>query len=128
MRNKLAYILGTLLLLTSFTGCIWLVVGGVGALGGYAISPDTIEGTSHIPRDELWDAAGKVLSIMGTVTLTDKATGEIDALIQGAKVKVTLIPLGKSNTTLRVKARKTLVPKMPLAQEVYVKILEYMDE
>ncbi len=28
-------------------GCIYLVVGGIGALGGYVVSPDTVEGVSE---------------------------------------------------------------------------------
>ena len=37
-----------LVLFLSFTlctsGCVYLVVGGIGALGGYVVSPDTVEG------------------------------------------------------------------------------------
>ena len=117
-----------LILLTPLTGCVWLVVGGVGALGGYIISPDTIEGVSRMPQGELWDASGKVLSIMGTIEEKNRDAGEIKALIQGAKITVTLTPLNKSTTTVRVKARKAFLPKIALAQDVYIKILEYLDE
>ena len=128
MHKKFIKTLLTFLLLLSLSGCVWLVVGGVGALGGYVISPDTIEGVSRMPQGELWDASGKVLSIMGTIEEKNRDAGEIKALIQGAKITVTLTPLNKSTTTVRVKARKAFLPKIALAQDVYIKILEYVDE
>ena len=50
------------------SGCWFLVIGGAGAVGGYAVTRDTFEGVSSKGQEELLAAAHKVLSIMGTIT------------------------------------------------------------
>ena len=59
------------------SGCVFLVVGAAGAVGGYAISRDTFEGVSAKSQEELLASAHKVLSIMGTITDERPKDGEI---------------------------------------------------
>ena len=107
-------------LLTS--SCIYLVAGGVGALGGYAISPDTVEGETESDYDTLWDSASEVLSIMGTVYTKDYKLGTLSGSVSGAKVVVDLSQVSSDEVRLRVKARKNMLPNIKIAQDVFVKI------
>ena len=110
------------------TGCVYLVVGGVGALGGYVISPDTVEGLTNSDQDAVWDTAKEVASVMGTINEELQESGVLIAHISGAKVTITLMPMGKSSVKLTVKARKAFLPKITVAQDVFVKIMSRLSE
>ena len=112
----------------ALNGCVWLVVGGVGALGGYVISPDTVEGVTSHSAEELYASAVKVVGIMGHIEAKNKTAGEISAQIAGAEVNVTVIPMNTQTARVRVKARKFFLPKIQTAQDVYIKIIEQLQE
>ena len=115
-------------LCVSASGCIWLVVGGVGAVGGYAISRDTFEGVSSKGQEELLASAHKVLSIMGTITDERPRDGEIVATVNGNHVVVDVIQINLTTSKLRVKARNTIFPRIAAAQEVYTKIMNQLEQ
>ena len=125
--NILALALAMVLPLSA-GGCGVVVVAGLGALGGYVISPDTVEGSTGYSQSELYAAANDILSIMGTISEQSKTDGRIVALVGGTKVTLNLIPSSKSATTLRVKARKWMFPKISVAQDVYMKIVRKLQE
>ncbi len=111
------------LLAFSLSGCVYLVAGGVGAVGGYVVSPDTVEGVMEgATIDAVWDTATDVLSVMGIIEETDEFDRTLTARVQGTRVVVTLRGLGERRVEVRVKARKALFPKIRLAQDVYLKI------
>jgi len=110
------------------SGCLWLVVGGAGAVGGYAISRDTFEGVSSKGQAELLSSAHKVLSIMGMITEERPKDGEIKATVYGNHVVVDVIQINLTTSKLRVKARKNLLPSIGIAQEVYTKIMNQLEE
>jgi hypothetical protein len=112
----------------SSSGCTLLMVGTVGAVGGYALSRDTFEGMTNNGQDEVWDASHKVASIMGTITEERQKQGELDALISGARVTIIIIPVNLTTTKLRIKARKTIFPRAGVAQEVYTKIVNQLGQ
>ena len=120
----------SLFLVTSLAGCVpvLLVAVGAGAVGGYAVSRDTFEGVSAKGQDEIWDAATHVLSIMGEVKDSDRKGGSVTAVVSGAKVTVTIIPVSLTATKLRVKARKSIFPRIAIAQDVYTKIIHQLEE
>ena len=115
-------------LVMSLTGCVYLVIGGIGALGGYVVSPDTVEGVSNNEVASVWDAATHVIPIMGTISEQQQEGGMIIARINGAKVTVTISSLSQSSTKLTVKARKAFLPKITIAQDVFVKIMTNLSE
>src|ERR1700679_2803066 len=108
-------------------GCVFLVVGSVGAVGGYAISRDTFEGVSSKGQEELLTAAHKVLSIMGTITDERAKDGEIVATVNGNHVTVDIIQINLTTSKLRVKARNGIFPRVGAAQEVYTKIMNQLE-
>src|ERR1700734_547787 len=82
------------------SGCVFLVVGGVGALGGYAVSRDTFEGVSSKGQDELFASAHKVLSIMGTITDERPKDGELVATVYGNHVIIDVIQINLTTSKL----------------------------
>ena len=109
------------------SGCVFLVVGAAGAVGGYAVSRDTFEGASSKGQQELMTAAHKVLSIMGTISDERPKDGEIVATVYGNHVVVDVIQINLTTSKLRVKARKAIFPRIAVAQEVYTKIMNQLE-
>ncbi len=107
----------------SLSGCVYLIIGGIGAVGGYVISPDTVEGMTNAKEKEVWNSAVDVISIMGLIMEQKESGGIMIANIQGAKVTITLQTINSTTTRLRVKARRAFIPKISIAQEVFVKIM-----
>jgi hypothetical protein len=105
------------------SGCIF-VIAGVGALGGYAISKDTIQGETEKSFESLWGTSLDVLSIMGIVYTEHESKGIIEAKIGASDVKVVIEELTARTARLRVSARKYLLPDISLAQRLYIKIIQ----
>ncbi|MBF0532823.1 MAG: hypothetical protein HQL23_06990 [Candidatus Omnitrophica bacterium] len=109
-------------------GCVYLVVGGIGAVGGYVVSPDTVEGLTQNKTTTVWENAVKVLSIMGTIVEKDQISGVVTAKLSGSKVDVRILSMGENTVKLSVKARKAFLPKIALAQDVFVKIMSQVND
>jgi len=118
----------TMCLLVFNSGCVYLVVGGIGAVGGYIVSPDTVEGITSNDIDMVWDTAIGTISVMGLIEESEEAAGMILASVHGAKITVTMVALSGSTTKLTVKARKAFLPRISLAQDVFVKIMSRVEE
>jgi len=128
-KIKMGVLLVVLVLTFTASGCIYVVVGGIGALGGYVASPDTVEGIiSSTDFDSVWDAAIEIVSIMGVIEERNESGGVIIAKIQGAKVTIMTFNLSSSSIKLSVKARKAMLPKIKLSQDIYVKIASYIED
>jgi len=125
-KNLLVLVLLVPLLFAS--GCIYLVVGGVGAVGGYIVSPDTVEGITYNDVTLVWDTAIETISVMGLINESEETSGMILANVHGAKITITITSLSVSTTKLTVKARKAFLPKISLAQDVFVKIMSRVEE
>ena len=117
-------------LIASMAGCVPLVLVavGAGAVGGYAVSRDTFEGVSSKGQDEIWDASTHVLTIMGEVKDSDRKGGMISAVVSGVNVTVTVVPISLTATKLRIKARKSIFPRIATAQDVYTKIIHQLEQ
>jgi len=111
-------------LLLSQAGCVYLVVGGAAALGGYAISPDTIEGViENKNTQDMFAAAIDVISIMGIIEEKNELAGVIVAKVQKTYVTITIAEPVTDSVKLTIKARRGMMPKIKLAQDIYAKIL-----
>lgn len=124
-KNFLAFVL-FLGVLAAFNGCAYLVVGGIGAVGGYAVSSDTVQGTIERDNQEVWEAASTVVNIMGKLNKESEDGGRIEAIINGAKVTIGITQFTPKLVKLTVKARKSFFPSMSTAQSVYMKIIGYL--
>jgi hypothetical protein len=110
--------------LLSISGCMPLVVGGAGVLGGYAVGRDTITGHSEKSYNAIWNSALEVARIKGKLRREDKKTGEIEMETETSRVWIKLTGLTKSATEIKVSARKYSLPNLKLAEEIFVKIME----
>lgn len=111
--------------LAGILGCAPLIIGGaVGAVGGYAISKDTIQGETDKKYDSLWDSALIVSKIRGQIKYENKMKGYIELEAESSKVYIRMIRLTSATTRLRVSARKYHFPNMSLAQDIFVRIME----
>lgn len=111
-------------LLLAQGGCVYLVVGGAAALGGYAISPDTIEGViENKNAEDMYAASVDIVSIMGLIEEKNEIAGVLIAKVQGAHVTITIEEPASESVKLRIKARRGMMPKIKLAQDLYAKIL-----
>ena len=118
-----------LAMVMSTTGCAALfLAAGAGAVGGYAVSRDTFEGVTAKSQEEIWDAAKRVMSIMGSVEEDNRHSGQMIARVSGATVTLTLVPVNLTTTKIRIKARKGIFPRIGTAQEVYTKIINQLEE
>ncbi len=126
--NRAKIILCVPLLAVCLSGCIYLAIGGVGALGGYIVSPDTVEGLAESDTAQVFDTAVEIVSIMGLVESKNEAGGVIKSRINGASVTVMVTEMSSSSVKLGVKARKNYLPKISLAQDVFVKIMSRVNE
>lgn len=121
-KSILAAVL-VVLLAFSCSGCVYLIVGGVSAVGGYSISQDTIQGESDASFDEVWDAAIHILSIMGRIESESSELGEVVAIVNGARITVHVIQLTSETVRLKIRGRKSLFPSISNAQNVFMKIM-----
>ncbi|MDD4894177.1 MAG: DUF3568 family protein [Candidatus Omnitrophica bacterium] len=113
------------LIFIGISGCAPLIIGGaVGAVGGYAISKDTVQGETDRSYDSLWNAALTVSRIRGQIKFEDRTKGYIELTAESSKVYIRLIRVTEATTRLRVQARKYHFPNMNLAQDIFVKIME----
>jgi len=112
-------------ILVGILGCAPLIIGGaVGAVGGYAISKDTIQGETDKSYDSVWEAALTVSKIRGQIKYEDNTKGYIELEAESSKVYIRLIRLTVATTRLRVSARKYHFPNMSLAQDIFTKVMD----
>jgi hypothetical protein len=109
------------------SGCVPLIIGGVGVLGGYAISRDTIAAESSRGSEDIWKAAKDVLPVMGIIKSIDEDTKTIEANIYSSVVIVRVEKITEATNRLKVKARKFMMPNIGLAEKIFVKIMQRLE-
>jgi hypothetical protein len=125
MKKNLVYLFIFMWMLINSYGCVPLVIGtAAGALGGYAVSKDTIQGETDKSYESLWNSALTVSRIRGSIKQENLKSGYIELWAGSSHVWINLVRLTRSTTRLRVSARRYHLPNMDLAQEIFVKIME----
>lgn len=114
------------ILLATLSGCIFIVAGSVGAVGGYAITRDTIQGEYDANYSRAWKSALEVSGILGRVVTKNTTKGAIDAEVDKAKIKIEITQLTPEAIRLKVKARKGIFPRLGTAEKVFVKIVQQL--
>ena len=110
--------------LLTISGCVFVVAGTIGAVGGYAITRDTIQGEYDAKFDDAWKSALDTCNTLGYITTKEKYKGTIDATVERAKVRVEITQLTQEAIRVKVKARKGIFPRMGTAEKVFVKIVQ----
>lgn len=125
MKSRIfAFLLFLSVVLPVLSGCVVLIAGSVGAIGGYAVTRDTIQGEYDIRYQNVWKSAVQICNTLGTVTTRDTDRGVIVVMIDRAKVRVEVTQITPNATRIKVKARKGIFPRMGTAQDVFVKIVQ----
>ncbi|MDD5356472.1 MAG: hypothetical protein PHY56_08060 [Candidatus Omnitrophica bacterium] len=124
MKTKPIFIALLISFCLFYSGCFYLFIGAVGAVGGYAVSDDAIQGDTDRGIDKVWSSALRVTNIMGAVDTEDRQKGTIEATVDVSKVKVSIEQLTPKTVRMRVSARRHLLPNRKLAQKIYLKIIE----
>ena len=107
------------------SGCAPLIIGGAaGALGGYAVSKDTVQAETETDYDKLWKASLNLIRYRGRPIIEDYARGIIQAEVDSSKVWIRIVRLTKNFNRIRVSARKYHLPNLSLAQDLFVRIIE----
>ncbi|MFA5114848.1 MAG: DUF3568 family protein [Candidatus Omnitrophota bacterium] len=125
MKKFAAYLLMIGFVVISTSGCAALIVGGAaGALGGYAISKDTIQSDTDTPYERIWDSALEVARMRGVIEEEDAPRGYLKAKIDNSEVWIRLARLTRATTRIRVSARRYHLPNLGLAEDLFVRIME----
>lgn len=99
------------------TGCAVALVGA-GAVAGYAVSRDHVELLVDRPYPQTWDVCLEETKRAGLIKDVDPAEGRIEAESRGAHLVVTVERLTETTVKIVVKARKHLLPKIDVAQQL----------
>lgn len=108
-------------------GCAPILIGaavGAGAVGGYAVSKDTIQTDLDRPYEAIWNAALTVSKAYGNMKYENSSTGYIELEQGPTHIQIRLSRMTRATTRIRVKVRKYHLPNMALAQEIFAKIVQ----
>jgi hypothetical protein len=119
-------LLVSFLALAQVSGCIVLIATSVGAIGGYAVTRDTIQGEYDVRLNDAFRAAKEVCGMLGTVVADSASLGEVEATVDQARVTVTLVQLTREAVRIKVKARRGLFPRLGTAERVFAKIVSQL--
>lgn len=125
MRKTTLALMGVLAL-AQLSGCIFLIAAGAGAVGGYAITRDTIQGDYDADQRDAYRAAVEVCGMMGTVLAKSPSLGSVEATVNNASVTVSITQLTKEAIRVKVKARRGIFPSLSNAERVFVKIVNQL--
>jgi hypothetical protein len=85
-----------------------------------------VEGTIQREYAEVWDASVSVMSIMGKLVKENEEGGQLESIVNNARVKVRVAQFTPKLVKLTVKARKSFFPSIATAQDVYIKIISQL--
>ncbi len=104
-------------------GCVPVLIG-VGAVGGYMITKDAVQGSFEVSYDKLWNASIDLLEAKGELILNSKRAGIIKAKIKKDTVTIKIKEITERTQTLRVSARTAGVfANLTLAQNIFSEIV-----
>jgi hypothetical protein len=109
-----------------FSGCTAIVVGSaVGAIGGYALSRDTVAGYTDKDYEDIWDATLEVANSLGMVKKQDRIKGTVQFNIGTANlIVVSLEKTTARSSRVKVAARKNHFPDLKTAEKVFIMIMD----
>lgn len=114
-----------LVLILLLCGCAMMIIGA-SAVGGYAVSRDTIQGEFDKSFDSVYNVALNISETLGDVESKSRNSnfGKIRAKVENGSLDIYVERLTAKAVRLRVKSRKNLLPNIELAQKVYNRILQ----
>lgn len=123
-RSRIRHI-GTAVAILAVSGGCAPVLIGAGAVGGYAISKDSISNSFDLSFGHVYHISHQTMAQVGFITQADEQRGIIKGTVPGANVTITVKRLTSRTVQLQVKARNdVLLPKIDIAQSIYNQIAE----
>ncbi len=121
MKKIVVLCIGVLLL----GGCLATTLFvGVGLVTGYTLGNDSATGNVKSGYSELWSHSLETLKMMrGDIIGVNESKGLIKAKVSDNDVVIKIDSLDTDIQRLRVSARKYLLPKQNIAQNIFVKII-----
>lgn len=107
--------------------CLYLGAGGLGAFGGYAMSPDSVAAGAAVSEDALWDAAARELKARGAAVSLERDTGEIRRLDPDGEIVFRIEEPAGGRLRFRVEARRGWLPMGRRAARVRDGILKRLE-
>ena len=123
-NRRVVFSIAILLLFAPLSsGCVLLLLGG-GAAGGYAAGKDSIEGAVDGRKDRVYRSALQVAENKGLVKAQNPERGVIETLVNDVTVKIQVDQITDKAVSLKVSARKNLMPQLKTAEGIYTDILK----
>ncbi len=106
------------------SGCTTaVIVGGATAASVVAITSDYVTTSIDIEFNQAWRVAKNQLAILGELDESEQKLGELEAVVDKAKVKVNISKLTEETVDIRVAARRELIPDVDLARSILANII-----
>ena len=105
------------------TGCAPILIGGAAAASAIVVSQDFATTSIDVSYRRAWSAANDELKRIGQVDRSFQKLGEINATVEGSRVKVKISRLTEKTVDIKVSARKNLLPNTELAQIILASII-----
>ena len=124
---KKAKFLCFILSLFVVSGCIPVILGA-GVVTGYALSNDSAMGNINVGYHDLWVACKDILdSERADIIDAKESSGVIKAKISDVNFTLKIDSLSDDVQGLKISARKYLVPKPYVAQDIFAKIAKSLE-
>jgi len=105
-------------------GCVPILIGG-GLLTGYALSNNSASGKVNIGYHDLWiNCLDKLEAQRIEIIEAKESNGIIKAQMSDVNITVRINSLSSGTQELKVSARKYLLPKPHIAQDIFFKIVK----
>jgi len=109
------------------SGCVPIILGA-GVVTGYALSNDSAMGNINTGYQDLWTACKDVLdSERADIIDAKESSGVIKAKISDINFTLKIDSLSDNVQRLKISARKYLVPKPYIAQDIFAKIAKSLE-
>ena len=124
---KKAKFLCFILSLFVVSGCVPVILGA-GVVTGYALSNDSAMGNINVGYHDLWVACKDILDYERADIIDAKeSSGVIKAKISDVNFTLKIDSLSDDVQRLKISARKYLVPKPYVAQDIFAKIAKSLE-
>lgn len=113
-------VMASILAVPLLSGCFALLAGGA---VGYTVSADSVKADFDTSYDRAFDISLNVAETMiGTVDMSDKATGWIKSESEGNNVAIHIVRLTEETMQVTVSARKYSTPRVQFARNILASI------
>lgn len=117
---KLTILFSLILAAPLLSGCFALLAGGA---IGYTVSADSVKADFDTSYDRAYNVSLDVAKAMiGTIDVSDKATGWIKSESEGNNVAIHIAKLTEETVQVTVSARKYATPRVQFARNILANI------